>query len=56
MERITDGVAILAVISGINPAIYQWMANISEIAALLMPIMGCIWLGVQVWVRVARGK
>lgn len=56
MERVTDGVAILAVISGINPGIYQWMSDISEIGALLMPVLGCIWLGVQIWTRVTRDR
>lgn len=56
MERATDGVAVLAVISGINPGIYKWMSDISELGALLMPILGCVWLGVQIWSRVARNK
>lgn len=56
MERLTDGIAILAVISGVNPAIYQWLSEISALAALMMPILGCMWLGVQIWSRVAKDK
>lgn len=56
MERITDAVAVLAVISGLNPGVYEWLSEISQVAALLVPILGCIWLGVQIWSRVTRGK
>lgn len=56
MERATDALAILAVLSGINPGILQWIGSISTVAALFMPILGCIWLAVQIWSRVARGK
>lgn len=56
MERVTDAIAILAVITGINPAVYHWLADISGLAALLMPILGCMWLGVQIYSRVAKGK
>lgn len=56
MERMTDGIAILAVITGINPSVYHWLAEISAFAALLMPVLGCMWLGVQIWYRVAREK
>ncbi len=56
MERITDTLAVFAVLSGINPAVFKWISEISTIAALLMPILGCIWLGVQIWSRIARGK
>ena len=56
MERLTDGIAILAVITGVNPAIYYWLSEVSSVAALLMPILGCMWLGVQIWSRVAKDK
>lgn len=56
MERVTDAIAILAVITGINPAVYYWLSEISALAALLLPILGCMWLGVQIYSRVAKGK
>lgn len=56
MERATDALAIFAVLSAINPRLYQLLSDFSQLAALLMPIFGCIWLGVQIWVRVAKGK
>lgn len=56
MERVTDALAILAVITGINPQIYLYLSEISAFAALLMPILGCMWLGVQIWSRVSGGK
>jgi hypothetical protein len=56
MERITDAIAILAVITGINPTIYYWLSEISTLAALLMHVLGCMWLGVQIWSSVSKGK
>jgi hypothetical protein len=56
LERITDAVAIVAVITGLNPSFYYWLSEISGLAALLMPVLGCMWLGVQIWVRVTKGK
>lgn len=56
MERLTDGIAILAVITGINPQVYFWLSEFSQLAALLMPILGCMWLGVQIWSRVTRDQ
>ena len=52
MERATDGLAVIAVITGINPEVYKSLSDFSEIGALLMPILGCVWLGVQIWSRV----
>ena len=56
LERITDGLAIIAVMSGVNPAMLEWLQSVSQIAALLMPPLGVIWLAVQIWSRIARGK
>ena len=56
MERFTDAVAILAVLTGLNPDYYWYISQTSQFAALLLPILGCIWLGVQIWVRVVKGK
>jgi hypothetical protein len=55
-ERITDALAVLAVMSGVDPTMMQWLQSVSEIAALLMPPLGVAWLGVQIWVRVSKGK
>ena len=49
MERATDALAIFAVLSAINPRLYQLLSDFSQLAALLMPIFGCIWLGVQIY-------
>lgn len=56
VERVTDGAAVLAVISGLNPGIYQWMRDFSELGALLFPVLGCAWLAVQIYYRVFKGK
>lgn len=56
VERATDGIAVLAVISWVNPGIYQWLSDFSQLAALLLPIFGCTWLGVQITVRISKGK
>lgn len=56
IERATDGVAILAVVSWLNPGFYQWLSDFSQLAALMLPILGCLWLGVQITSRVVKGK
>lgn len=56
MERLTDGVAVLAVISWLNPGLYQALSDFSQLAALLLPILGCAWLSVQIAVRLWKGK
>ena len=55
-ERLTDGLAIIAVMSGVNPAMLEWLQSVSQIAALLMPPLGVIWLAVQIWSKVTKGK
>lgn len=56
VERITDTLAVFAVLSGLNPSVLEWLSGISTMAGLLMPILGCIWLAVQIYSRVAKGK
>ena len=56
MERITDTLAVFGILSWLNPAVLEWISGVSSLAALLMPIFGVIWLGVQIWSRIARGK
>lgn len=55
-ERLTDGVAILAVLSWINSDLYVWLQQTSEVAALVTPIFGLLWLIVQIYFRVTKGK
>ena len=55
-ERLTDGLAIIAVMSGVNPAMMEWLQSVSQIAALLMPPLGVVWLAVQIWSKVTKGK
>ena len=55
-ERLTDGLAIIAVISGVSPGMMEWLQSVSQIAALLMPPLGVIWLAVQIWSKVTKGK
>lgn len=56
MERIADFFAVFGILSWLNPAVLEWISGVSTLAAMLMPILGVIWLGVQIWSRVARGK
>jgi hypothetical protein len=56
MERITDFFAIFGVLSWLNPAVLEWISGFSTLAALLMPIFGCIWLAVQIYSRLTGGK
>lgn len=56
MERITDFFAVFGLLSWLNPAVYDWLSGISSFAALMMPVLGCIWLAVQIWSRVVVGK
>lgn len=56
MERITDFFALFGVLTWLSPAVLEWVANISTLAALLMPIFGCVWLAVQIWSRIFKGK
>jgi hypothetical protein len=44
-DRVTDGVAVAAVTSPIWASMLQ---NVSEFAGLIVPILGAIWLLVQI--------
>lgn len=46
IERATDLVATAGVVS---PIWVPMLGEISHLAGLLMPILGCVWLGVQIW-------
>lgn len=56
IERVTDGVAILGVLTWLNPKLFSMLSDYSQLAALLLPILGCFWLTVQIIVRIARGN
>lgn len=56
MERITDAIATIGIATWFTPGLYEWTASISNGAALLMPMLGVTWLGVQIWSRLFRGK
>lgn len=52
-ERSTDSVAIAAVAS---PIWLPGLQQVSEIAALLLPIAGVIWLGVQIYYHIKKNR
>jgi hypothetical protein len=56
MERLTDLIASIGVLTWLAPGLYEWTASVSQFAALIMPILGAIWLGVQIWAKVFKGK
>lgn len=43
-DRATDGVAAIAVLSWMNPTMLQWLTDVSQLAALITPILGFVWL------------
>lgn len=51
VDKATTVVAAGAVAS---PWWLEWLSNVSEIAALLLPIAGLIWLIVQVVMRLTK--
>jgi hypothetical protein len=51
IERVTTGVAAGAIIS---PAWLPALKDLSETAALLLPILGAVWLFVQIMTRIFR--
>lgn len=51
MEKLTDGVAMLAIISWVNDGFYHWLQGVSELAAIMTPILGLVWLIIQIYVR-----
>jgi len=55
-EKATDWLAFFAVLSWLKPGVYAWMADFSQLAALLMPVLGCAWLGVQITLKLMRNK
>lgn len=53
IDRATDGIAALAVLSWFNPTLFSWLNDASQLAALIAPILGAIWLLIQIsgWAR-----
>lgn len=60
METVTNWIAWGGIAFGsatwVEPNFYAWVVNASHGAALFMPILGCVWLGVQIWSRLFQGK
>jgi hypothetical protein len=50
-DRVTTGIAAGSVAS---PFWLPWLQTVSEIAALLLPIFGLLWLVVQILTRLLR--
>lgn len=55
MERISDGIAALAVLSWFAP-LYGLLQSVNEYAALVTPPIGLIWLMTQLYFKWFRGK
>ena len=55
MERISDGIAALAVMSWFAP-FYQWLSEMSAFAALITPPVGLTWLLIQIYFKVFRSR
>ena len=56
VEKATDWVALVAVLSWFNPRLFAWLNDVSSLAALLLPVLGCAWLFVQITIRITKGK
>lgn len=52
-DHLTNWLATLAVLS---PVWLPFLMDVSQIAALLLPILGGLWLLVQIWSKVFRNK
>lgn len=44
LDKSTDVVAGLAVLSWMNPTLLSWLTDFSQLAALITPILGFLWL------------
>ena len=54
VSKITDIVAIFAVIGWLNDTVYLWLEQFSEVAALLTPILGLVWLMIQMYIKITH--
>jgi len=48
-EIITDAGAVAAVAS---PVLLPWLHEVSEFAALVLPILGAVWLLIQIGMKI----
>ena len=51
VDRATDAIAAAAVTS---PIWHDWILTMSASAGVLLPILGCIWLVVQIYYKWRR--
>lgn len=51
VERATDIIAAAGIASWFTPELFQWLTSVNQIAALFLPIFGCAWLVVQIFVH-----
>ena len=42
-ERVTDGVAVVGIAS------WWWLDHVESVFGALLPVLGCVWLGTQMW-------
>ena len=52
-DHLNSWLATLAVLS---PVWLPWLQDVSTVAALLLPIFGGMWLMVQIWSKIFKGK
>lgn len=52
-DSVTNWIATAAVIS---PVWLPFLMDVSQIAALMLPILGGLWLLVQIWSKIFRNK
>jgi hypothetical protein len=48
IERVTNWIAGGAIATWAVPDFYSWSIAVSHGAAMLAPVLGCCWLGVQI--------
>ena len=56
VERITDGVAALGVISWLFPWVHDWLVSVNVWVGLVIPPVSLCWLLTQLWKYWGRGK
>ena len=55
-EAITAVVAVASMAAAPFGGVHYWLTWLSEEAALIMPILGAIFLVIQIYYKVVRGK
>jgi len=53
MDRVNFAIAGTAVAS---PAWLPYLEGVSQIAALLLPVVGVVWISMQVWAKIKSLK